>query len=342
VATVSALPSFLAPYLPANPGLLALRLLEAFIATAGAALVILVLMRPGQAPDLGRLLRDMELQLAYVDWQHRAEHRWHARVRARIHRRLARAGLAHARPVHLALATLACGVLLLSVAWALLPSAPFAALGLLGGLALPWTWLGARAARRWRVIEAQVAEMLSVMSSAAATGATPQQALLEVLAQNVADPLAGHLRRALRDLDPGGLTDRSFLQVIAGLDAALASPSFHLAARAITASVRLGVPLGKALARSTGTAREKMAGRAEVRADFAYLRAAAGLVFSLPLVLTLVLHWLLPGAVEAAYSGPIGWGMAGGLGGWCLVGYRIVTGGERKSAARLELGGGGT
>jgi len=338
---MSDLPSWLAPDLSAHLTTLGLRVLMLGIAGTSGLVIFLLLWRRAAAPDLGRLLTEIEAQLALVDRQLSARRRWTSRLNATARRRLAGAGFARVGPGHLVGISLACGIAGLAVAGVLLPAGPFMALGLLLGLTLPWTWLGGRGRRRRQVVERQVAEMLSVMTGAAGTGATPQQALLEVLAQNVAEPLAGHLRRATRDLDPRhGLTDRSFLQMMGHLDDDLASPSFHLAAQAIDASTRLGVDLRESLERSAGAARDRIAYQAEVRADFAYMRAAASLVFSLPVALTLVLHWLLPGTVEAAYSGPVGWAMAAALAAWCVLGYRIVTVGERRSVARLDVGAG--
>jgi Flp pilus assembly protein TadB len=177
------------------------------------------------------------------------------------------------------------------------------------------------------------------MAGAAAAGATPQQALLEVLAEEADAPLAWHLRRATRDLDPqAGLTDRSFLQVIASLNEDLGSPSFTLAAQAIGAGVRLGVPLAESLEHIASLAHEDIAFRAEARADFAYTHGAALLVFSLPPLLTLALHWLEPASVALAYSGAQGWAVAGALAAVCVVGYRTVTAGERRATRRV--GGG--
>jgi len=94
------------------------------------------------------------------------------------------------------------------------------------------------------------------------------------------------------------------------------------------------VALALSLEQVVSLAGQDLAFRGETRADFAYNRAASLLLFSLPLGLTIVLHWLLPVEVEAAYSSPVGWAVAGALCGWCLLGYYLATAPERRTLRR--------
>ena len=338
---MSDLSALLSSLLPISPALLALRLLIVGIASLSALFTLLLLARTAPAAHPAETLYSLDGQLAFVDRQHRAARAWPGLLRARLRRRLSLAGYGRFGISHFVLASLLCGALGLALAAWGFPAPPFLAVGTGLGLGLPWWWLGRRIARRLALIEAQVASLLFIMSGAIAGGLTPQKALQEVVAQTTAEPLASHLRRATRDLDPTqGLSDRSFLEALALLDRDLGSPSFHRAVRAIAASHRHNVAVVTNLERIASLAREAIAYHAETQADFAFTHGGAGIVFvGLPVLLTVVLHGILPGAVEAAYSGPLGAAVGLALCAWCAIGYRMVTGLERRAAALPGTGG---
>ncbi len=338
---MSAVSAGLAALLPISPALLGLRLLMVGIAGLSALFTLLLLIRTSPAGRPAQTLYSLSGQLAFVDRQHRAAGAWPSRLLARLRRRLSLAGYGRFGGAHFVLASLLCGALGLTLAAWGFPAPPFLAVGTGLGLGLPWWWLGRQIARRLVLIEAQVAALLFIMSGAIAGGLTPQKALQEVVAQTTAEPLASHLRRATRDLDPTlGLSDRSFLEMLALLDRDLGSPSFHRAVRAIAASHRHNVALVTTLERIASLAHEAIGYRAETRADFAFTHGGAGIVFvGLPALLTVVLHGIMPGAVEAAYSGPLGTAVGLALCAWCAIGYRMVTGLERRAAALLGAGG---
>lgn len=311
------------------------RALAVLIALLAGALAVLLLARPPHG-EMARLLHDARAQGSFLRRRARAWQRLDRAVLGRVETRLARAGLVRVHPLLVLVAAPVCGLGGALLGGALLPAPPFVLLSALGGLLLPWSALGRRARTRLRTLNQQVVNMLWVIISSLVGGESMPLALLEVYRQGVSAPLRAPLRRALNDVVPArGVANRPFLEVLTTLERELASPAFTLAEHTIAAHQKAhGGSLVESLERVASLAQEEITDQAETRGDFALTRATAGFMFLLlPLIVTILLHWVIPGAVELAYSGVWGWVVACGLGGACLSGYRLATAGERAALA---------
>jgi tight adherence protein C len=187
----------------------------------------------------------------------------------------------------------------LALAAALLPAAP----GRLGPLLLatapaagflaPDVWLGRRARRRRRAIEAELADVLDLLRVAVAAGLSPGRAIEEV-GRRHPGLLAAELRRAAGRVALGVPRSRAYAELerrcpargIAGVVAALRRAERH------------GAPLGAALRAEAAAAR----GRSAQAAAEAAARAAPQIqlvvaLLLVPAVLLLVAAALMPALV---------------------------------------------
>jgi len=316
--------------LPASLAHLALALAAS---GAGTVMVYRLAARRGATVDTVDLLHDTEAVVLYPAPVVRMS--WLARHRARVRARLVAAGRDDWTTRRFLVVSAVCGLGGAAAALILLVAPPFVAIGLGGGLAAPWLWLGRQAEKSRRAMALHITQLLQVIAGAAAAGLPLQVVLADVVPGAIQEPLAGVYARARQRVEPSRTAE-----LIADLDERLGNGAFHLAREAIEDYLAEGVSLTDTIAIIAELAREDLTFASEVRANYALIRGTAAIIFVFPVLFTALFRLLDPTLLIGAYATPVGWAVAALMLLCCLGSYQLATASERRTARESLVGEG--
>lgn len=189
---------------------------------------------------------------------------------------------------------LGLGALWLETPWPLVPA--------LAILALPRVLAGRAAARRRRLLAAQLDGALTAL--AGSLGATPNLGdALASIAGFQPSPMREELRRVLADVRLGRTIDEALLEFAARADL----PGLDAAVAAAVTGRRTGGDLPGILRRTAGSLRELERLEGVVRTKTAEGRGQAVVMGVVPPLLVAALHWIDPDWLAPLWADPIGW-----------------------------------
>ena len=240
------------------------------------------------------------------------------KVAAAWAKQLERAGLTLTPREYLVL-RLVVGSLFVAVATLLLPIFLFALLTFPVGFAAPSFFVKFRVGQRLKKIEGQMIEMLQMLSSGLRAGFGLQQAL-EAASEEVPEPLAAELRRAMRDISMGSSVEQS----LTALNNRVGSTDFDIVVTAILIQRTVGGNLAEILDTVGKTMRE----REEIRGQIATLTSQqklTGIVIGgIPFGLAGFFLLVSPEFIGLLFTEPLGNLMLGGalllegMGAFCI------------------------
>lgn len=231
---------------------------------------------------------------------------------------VARSGLEW-EPVDLVILTVLSGALPAVGVYMLTRQAlPVAAFGL-AGAATPWMLLRYRAARRSRLLNTQVVDMVELLASSLRAGFGVMQGL-ELAAREQPEPMSGELQRVVRETHLGGSTEDGLARFARRTN----DVDLTLVVTAVLVQRRVGGDLSEILINLAGTIRDRIRVRGEVRSLTGQARMSAWVVGLLPIGLAAGLFVLSPEHIGLLVTDPLGRLMAGGALTLEVVGFWLV------------------
>lgn len=178
------------------------------------------------------------------------------------------------------------------------------ALGLLAlavGLAAPWLWTSAKAARRMRAFDEQLPDVLLTMSGALKVGHSFSQSMRTIVDEAQA-PASEEFGRVLAETRLGRPLEESLEALAARID----SDDLSFALMSVTIQREVGGSLAELLQTVSDTVRERQQFTRKVRALTATGRASAYVLLALPLVTAAGITLVSPSYMEPLYRTGIG------------------------------------
>ena len=181
--------------------------------------------------------------------------------------------------------------------------------GLLGGLLVPWLYLGRKQSRRLKAFNAQLAPTLQLLAGSMQAGLSIAQGM-DTIVREGAEPVAGEFRRALVEARLG-------VQIEDSLDAMalrMMSADFKWTVMAIRIQREVGGNLAELLLNVAATLREREYLRRQVKSLSAEGRFSAYILLALPPGILLYEAATNPTYLAPLFAEPLGWVMLGAMG----------------------------
>jgi tight adherence protein B len=178
------------------------------------------------------------------------------------------------------------------------------------GYAAPGLWLRFRARRRVNRFNDQLADLLMLLANSLRAGQSFQQAIATV-AQRAKQPTGLELSRVQREVSLGGSVDEGLDNMVKRVG----SDDLELVVTAVSISRTAGGNLAEMLEIISGTIRQRVQTKREIRALTAQGRMSGWFITLIPVVVALVLYFISPN-----YFRP----MTESLAGWCLLAVAAV------------------
>lgn len=172
------------------------------------------------------------------------------------------------------------------------------------GALLPWLYLGIKRKRRLKAFNAQLADVLQLMSGSLSAGLSLAQSADTVVREG-SEPVAGEFKRAL-------IETRLGVQIEDTLDAVaerMESHDFHWVVMAVRIQREVGGNLAELLLTVAATLREREYLRRQVRALSAEGRMSAWILGGLPPGFMLYLSMVNRDYLTPMFSTPLGWAL---------------------------------
>jgi tight adherence protein B len=233
-------------------------------------------------------------------------------------RDLERAGLALNAKEYLSLRVVISVVLALLIAVA----APMPALGVAGppfAFFATGFWLKRRKSSRLHKMEAQLVDVLQMLSSGLRAGFGLLQAL-EAAAEQSPAPLSTELRRTLRDTAMGASVE----QALTALNERVGSADFDIVITAIMIQRSVGGNLGEILDNVAHTMRERERIRGEIRTLTSQQRMTGFVLGGIPLGLLGIFMIVSPDFTGLLFTEPLGRMMLGGALVSEVIGFSVI------------------
>ncbi|MGA8992972.1 MAG: type II secretion system F family protein, partial [Nocardioidaceae bacterium] len=182
-------------------------------------------------------------------------------------------------------------------------------LALVGGLLLPWLYLGRRQSRRLKAFNAQLAGTLQLLAGSLQAGLSIAQGM-DTIVREGAEPVAGEFRRALVETRLG-------VQIEDALETVgerMMSDDFTWTVMAIRIQREVGGNLAELLLSVAATLRERDYLRRQVKSLSAEGRFSAYILLSLPPGILAYEAVTNPTYLHPLIATPIGWVMLAGMG----------------------------
>lgn len=193
----------------------------------------------------------------------------------------------------------------------------FAALGLLrfgfgpqfvtaavAGYLLPMRYINYRQRKRLRLFNEQLADTLTLLSSAMKAGYSFPQAI-DTVSKNLASPMSDELSRVVREMNVG----RSPEQALAATLRRMPSDDFDLIMTAVTIHAQVGGNLSRVFENVSHTIRERVKVKGQIRTLTAQARLSGWIITLLPVALALFMYVITPGYFKPMVNEPLGWAM---------------------------------
>lgn len=241
-----------------------------------------------------------------------------SKVAAKWATQLERAGLALTTKEYFVL-RIVIGVALGGVAFVLLPIPQLGLLGMPLGYFLVGFWLKRRTSSRLHKMEAQLVEMLQMLSSGLRAGFGLVQAL-ETSAEQIASPLSIEIRRTLRDTAMGASID----QALTSLNERIGSPDFDIVITAILIQRTVGGNLSEILDNVAHTMRERERIRGEIRTLTSQQRLTGYVIGGIPVGLGAFFMLISPDFTGLLFTDPLGRMMLGAALVSEILGFAVI------------------
>ncbi|MCZ2111093.1 MAG: type II secretion system F family protein [Dehalococcoidia bacterium] len=199
------------------------------------------------------------------------------------------------------------GTLLTAVGMMLAPIPQLGLLGLPVGFLAVGFWVKRRISSRLHKLEAQLVELLQMLSSGLRAGFGLIQAL-DSASEQLPEPLAMEVRRMLRDTAMGASIDQS----LQAMNERVGSPDFDIVITAILIQRTVGGNLAEILDNVAHTMRERERIRGEIRTLTSQQRMTGFVVGGIPVGLAIVITLLNPEFMTPMFTEPLGRMMLGG------------------------------
>jgi tight adherence protein B len=173
------------------------------------------------------------------------------------------------------------------------------------GYAAPGLWLRYRQRRRLNRFNDQLADILMLLASSMRAGQSFPQAIQNV-SQRAKQPTATELSRVVREINLGGSVDDSLSNMVRRVG----SDDLDLVVTAVMITRTTGGDLARMLETISGTIRQRVQTKREIRALTAQGRMSGWFITLIPVVVAVVLFFISP-----TYFRP----MTQSLVGWCLL-----------------------
>jgi len=199
---------------------------------------------------------------------------------------------------------------------------PIPALALLGaplGYFAVGFWLKRRITSRLRGMEAQMVEMLQMLSSGLRAGFGLLQAL-ETAAEQIPAPLSVELRRTLRDTAMGASVE----QALTSLNQRIGSPDFDIVITAILIQRSVGGNLAEILDNVAHTMRERERIRGEIRTLTSQQRMTGYVIGGIPVGLLMVFSVISPEFTALLFTDSLGRMMLGAATVMEIMGFMVI------------------
>jgi tight adherence protein B len=183
------------------------------------------------------------------------------------------------------------------------------AVGLLGGVLVPWLYLGRKQSKRLKAFNAQLAPTLQLLAGSLQAGLSIGQGM-DTIVREGAEPVAGEFRRALVETRLG-------VQIEDALDAMalrMMSDDFKWTVMAIRIQREVGGNLAELMLNVAATLREREYLRRQVKSLSAEGRFSAYILLALPPGILLYEATTNPTYLHPLISQPMGWVMLGVMG----------------------------
>ncbi len=186
---------------------------------------------------------------------------------------------------------------------------------LLGGLVMPWLYLGFKRSRRVKAFNGQLADTLQLMAGSLSAGLSLAQSVDTVVREGT-EPIAAEFRRALVETRLGVDIEDGLESIAERME----SDDFKWIVMAIRIQREVGGNLAELLLSVAGTIREREYLRRQVKALSAEGRLSAVILGGLPPVFLLYLSLTNFDYVQPMFTSLLGWVMLGVMTGMMLVG----------------------
>lgn len=195
----------------------------------------------------------------------------------------------------------AVSLVLVALAATFSPIPILAVLGLPLGFFATGFWLKRRKTSRLHKMEAQLVELLQMLSSGLRAGFGLLQAL-EAASEQTPAPLQVEIRRALRDTAMGASVD----QALGALNDRVGSPDFDIVITAILIQRSVGGNLAEILDNVAHTMRERERIRGEIRTLTSQQRLTGYVIGGIPIGLLIAFMVISPEFTSLLFTDPLG------------------------------------
>lgn len=187
---------------------------------------------------------------------------------------------------------------------------------MLGGVLVPWKYLGFKRKRRHKAFNSSLPETLQLMSGSLSAGLSLAQSVDTVVREGT-EPISSEFKRVLIETRLGVSLEDS----LEGVATRFESKDFHWVVMAINIQRQVGGNLAELLDTVAATMREREYMRRQVAALAAEGKLSAWVLGGLPPVFMIYLLLTKRDYVMPMFTEPLGWLMLGGA--TCLLGVGI-------------------
>jgi tight adherence protein B len=290
-------------------------------ALAGAgmlvAFVVLALTPPAELDGERAGLRD-QLDSAFQAVADRVSAREQRRGRAPLPERLARAGLRF-KPSEYVMAQLGCTAVLGFLAFLRFGVSILVPVAALLGYVAPNLYVKFRTGRRLKQLNAQLVDVLALMSNSMKAGHSLPQTL-DLISKDARPPIQEEFARCVRELQIGS----SLENALANLARRSGSDDLELVVTAILVQITVGGNLAGMLETIAHTIRERVRIQGEISAATAQGRMSGWIITGMPIVVAGIFLLISPNYFRPMTQQLLGWIMLAVAGGLILTGNFVI------------------
>lgn len=177
------------------------------------------------------------------------------------------------------------------------------------GIIVPYLWLKSMQKKKTQQFNNQLADALLILANSLRAGFSLLQAM-EMVSQEMADPIAGEFRLTLREMTYGTTTEKALTQ----LAERIASEDLDLMVTAVIIQRQVGGNLAEVLLNIHLTIQERLRIQQEIKTLTAQARTSGYIIAALPFGIAIVLLFINPSYLKILFVTPIGLVMlVGGL-----------------------------
>ncbi len=187
------------------------------------------------------------------------------------------------------------------------------------GFFLPRLWLNSMQTKRRRTFNNQLADALMILANSLRAGFSLFQAM-DMVSQEMSNPLAGELRITLREMTYGTPTEDALQR----LTERVGSKDLDLMVTAIMIQRSVGGNLAEVLTNIHGTIQERIRIQQEIKTLTAQGRMSGYMIAALPFGIAGILLVINPSYIKVLVSDSLGWKLLGGGLVSQFIGFMII------------------